>query len=185
MRKNTIVLFTGDNGPETLKRYPNGIHSYGSPGGFRGMKLHVTEGGFREPAILQWPGKAKPGQVSDEPVSGLDLLPTLCEAAGVTPPADRPLDGASFMPLFEGKPIIRTRPLYWQYDVAISQPWTVALREGPWKLLANKALDRFALYNLKDDPAEKQDRAAELPDRVRDLSAKLLRMHREINQAPN
>jgi arylsulfatase A len=121
-RENTLVVFTSDNGPETLKRYPAGVHSYGSPGPLRGMKLHVTEGGIRVPAILRWPGHVRAGRVSAEPVTGLDFLPTFCELAGAAPPADRPLDGASITPLFEGRPVRRTRPLYWQYDVAVSEP---------------------------------------------------------------
>jgi arylsulfatase A len=182
LRENTLVMFTSDNGPETLKRYPNGIHSYGSPGTLRGMKLHVTEGGIRVPAILRWPAKIRRGQVSSAPVSGLDLLPTLCELAGVPLPAGRAIDGTSIAALFEGKPLRRTSPLYWQYDVAISEPWKVAVREGPWKLLGTAKLDQFALYNLEKDREETRDLAASEPERVRRMSAEMRRLHQEINQ---
>lgn len=184
LRDNTLVVFTSDNGPETLKRYPAGIHSHGSPGPYRGMKLHVTEGGLRVPAIIRWPRGVKAGQVSAEPATGLDLLPTFCEAAGVKPPADRPLDGTSILPLFAGKPVKRTVPLYWQYDVAISTPWTLALREGDWKLLGNAELTRFELYNVKLDPAEAVNLADKEPGRTRELSGKMIRIHREINAPP-
>lgn len=181
LRDNTLVVFTSDNGPETLKRYPAGIHSYGSPGPLRGMKLHVTEGGIRVPAILRWPGHIRPGQVSSEPVTGLDFLPTFCEVAGVTPPHDRPIDGASVTRIFEGKRVRRTRPLYWQYDVAISEPWHVAVRDGRWKLLSTPKLDQFALYDLAQDRGETTDLSTSQPERVRKMAAETRRLYREIN----
>src|SRR6185312_1379594 len=66
---DTLVLFTSDNGPETLGRYPEAWRSHGSPGPLRGMKLHLYEGGIRVPGLLRWPGHTRPGQVVDEPVS--------------------------------------------------------------------------------------------------------------------
>lgn len=180
LRQNTLVVFSSDNGPETLNRYPSANRSYGSPGPLRGMKLHVTEAGYRVPGIVRWPARIEPGQVVAEPVCSLDLLPTLCELAGAEPPADRPLDGASLVPLLDGKPVVRPHPLYWQYDRAISRPWTVSLRDGPWKLLANAALDRFELYRVADDVAEQRDLASEQPERVATMAAKLKALHAEI-----
>ena len=183
--RNTLVFFTSDNGPETLRRYPTGNRSHGSPGPFRGMKLHVTEAGYRVPGILCWPGRTKPGSVSDEPVCGTDLLPTVCDAVGVPPrrpgsPAV-PLDGVSILPVLEGKPVPRRKPLYWQYDHAISQPWTLALRDGRWKLLGNAARDRFALYDLRADPSETYDLAREQPAVLARLKAMMIRQQREVN----
>jgi len=186
LRDSTLVFFSSDNGPETLKRYPAAERSYGSPGPLRGMKLHITEAGYRVPGILRWPGHARPGTVSTEPVCNLDLLPTFCEIAGVRPPTDRALDGASILPIFEGKPgtirrmVVRPHPLYWQYDFAISRPWEVSLRDGPWKLLANKMLDRFELYNLSDDIGEARNVAGGHPDLVRNMAAEMKRLHAEI-----
>jgi arylsulfatase A len=182
LREDTFVLFTSDNGPETLKRYKGAERSHGSPGPLRGMKLHVTEAGYRVPGIVSWPAKIKTPATCDEPVCGLDLLPTLCELAGVKPPNDRPLDGASFLPILDGKPIVRTTPLYWQYDKAISKPWTVALRKGPWKLLADAKLEKFELYNLVEDAGEAKDRAAERPELVKELRSEMERLHKEINR---
>ena len=181
LRDDTFVFFSSDNGPETLNRYKTANRSYGSPGPLRGMKLHITEAGYRVPGILRWPGHTKPGTVSAEPVCHLDLLPTLCAIAGVPAPADRALDGASLLPLFDGRPIERPHPLYWQYDFAISQPWEVSLRDGPWKLLADKGLDRFELYNLADDTGETMNLAGRYPERVREMAAAMKHLHAEIN----
>ncbi len=181
LAEGTVVLFTSDNGPETLNRYKGSHRSHGSPGPFRGMKLHVTEGGFRVPFLLRWPGRTRPGQTCAEPAVGTDLLPTLCDALGLKPPAGRALDGASLLPALEGKTVARAVPLYWQYDKAISTPWTLALREGPWKLLSNAALDRFELYDLVKDPSETRDLAAEHPERAREMAESLRARHREIN----
>jgi arylsulfatase A len=128
------------------------------------MKLHMTEGGNRVPGIVRWPGHIKPGQVTDEPVAFVDLMPTLCALAGVSPP-DKPLDGADVGPLlFDGKKPERVKPLYWQYDKALGDTtpiWTVAIRRGDYKLLADAALEKFALYDLKADVGEKHDLSAD------------------------
>src|SRR5262249_33465525 len=147
----------------------------------RGKKSQVYEGGVRVPGILRWPGRIRPAQTSDEPVSGVDVLPTFCALAKVPPPADRAIDGANFAPVFEGKPVVRTTPLYWQFHRADSRH-KVALRVGDWKLYATitgpqlnsngdilqedltslsvAQLDSFALYHLGKDREEKTDLAA-------------------------
>lgn len=179
--ERTLVVFTSDNGPETLKRYPAGIHSFGTAGPLRGMKLHVTDGGIRVPAILRWPGHIRTGRTSSEPVTGLDFLPTFCALAGVPAPADRAIDGESVAPLLEGKGVKRTRPLYWQYDAAISEPWHVAVREGDWKLLSTPKLDQFALYNVAQDKGETTDLATAEPERVRKMAEEMRRRFRDVN----
>ena len=180
LRDDTFVMFTSDNGPETLNRYRGAARSYGSPGVLRGMKLHVYEGGIRVPGIVRWPGVTKPGSVVEDAVSGVDLLPTMCAAAGVDAPTDRHLDGADVARALAGEPIDRAKPLYWQYDAAISKP-RVAIRDGDWKLLANAELDEFELYNLREDPTERDDalereptRAAAMRDALRAMNAEVL-----------
>jgi len=180
LRDNTFIFFTSDNGPETLLRYPAAARSYGTPGPLRGMKLHVTEAGYRVPGIIRWPGHVAPGTTSAEPVCSLDFLPTACALAGIAPPDDRVLDGAPILPLFRGEPIRRPHPLYWQYDFAISPPWKIALREGRWKLLANATLDQFALHDLTEDIAEATDQAARHPEIVKAMEATLRTLHAEI-----
>ena len=180
LRDSTLVYFSSDNGPETLKRYPTGTRSYGVPGPLRGMKLHLYEGGIRVPGILRWPGHAKAGQTVSEPVASYDLLPTFCAIAGAKTPTDRALDGASLLPMFDGKPVARLKPLYWQYDRAIGGENRVAMRDGDWKLLANADLSKFELYNLRSDLAEKTDLAATEPAKLADLTAKLRQLHASV-----
>ncbi|MEZ6048066.1 MAG: sulfatase-like hydrolase/transferase [Planctomycetaceae bacterium] len=99
LRDNTFVLFTSDNGPETLNRYgPRSSRSYGSPAPLRGMKLHVYEGGIRVPGIIRWPGHVEAGSTSAEPICGVDVLPTVCALAGVEVTVDKKLDGANLLP---------------------------------------------------------------------------------------
>eukprot|EP01038_Epipyxis_sp_PR26KG_P009675 gene9675-13025_t len=87
--KDTIVVFTSDNGPET---------SAGSTGLFKGGKRLLTEGGIRVPAIIQWKGKIKKGVASDKFVMSTDLFPTLIEAAGLSMPTHIRIDGVSVLP---------------------------------------------------------------------------------------
>ena len=75
-RRERLVLGTTVHSLVLLNRYPTANRSYGSPGPLRGMKLHVTEGGYRVPGIVRCPGHARPGTVAAEPVCGVDLLPT-------------------------------------------------------------------------------------------------------------
>ena len=185
--KNTFIFFSSDNGPETLMRYAAANRSYGSAGKNRGMKLHLYEGGIRVPGIIRYPGAVKPGSTSDEPVRNTDLLPTLCDLAGVKPPSGRPIDGVSLRPLLQGQPLNRTAPLYWQYDHAVTASDNnlpvpkVALRAGDWKLLAYADFAKYELYNLKTDPEEQRDLAAREPQRVQTMAGQMQQQYREIN----
>ena len=87
------------------------------------------------PGILRWPGHTKAGSVSDEPICGVDVLPTFCEIAGVEVPTDRKIDGTSFLPVFEGEKIQRKTPLYWHFIRSGSEV-KVAMRDGDWKIEA-------------------------------------------------
>lgn len=137
--RNTLVVFSSDNGPETRMRYRSAARAWGSPGPLKGMKLWTTEAGFRVPAIAYWPGTIPPGQGSDSPVSALDFLPTFCRLAGVKLP-ERELDGVDMSPAFAGDSISREKPLLWCYYNALNEP-QVAMRKGPWKILARLEID--------------------------------------------
>ena len=181
LRDNTFVMFTSDNGPETLLRYRGAKNSYGSPGRLRGMKLHMYEGGIRVPSIIRWPGRIKAGSVSSVPVNGTDVLPTLCTMAGVKVPTDRPIDGVNILPVFKGGKPARKIPMYWRYDRAPSKPFTAAMRDGDWKILADNEMTTFALYNLRKDIGEKHNLVDSEPQRFAQMKKKLIKLHAEID----
>ncbi len=198
---NTVVYFSSDNGPETHLRYRGSQRSYGTPGPHRGMKLWTTEAGVRVPGILRWPGHVAAGKVSSAVVSSLDLLPTFAALAGAKLPADRKLDGTDLRPGFDGGPIPRPQPLFWVYYNALNEQ-RVALRDGPWKLLARldggrlpllsnidsasapavraAALTDLSLYRLTDDPGETRDLATAEPARLKEITARMESLHREL-----
>ena len=201
LRDDTLVIFTSDNGPAITR-----MHPHGSSGPLRAKKGHLYEGGIRVPGIIRWPGVIEAGTESDQAVSGVDILPTLCELAGVTPPDDRILDGTSIVPLFTGKPIKRKQPLYWQF-IRANDEIKVAIREGDWKLAARlstpslggsgsleaaemKALKTadltgFELYHLAKDVTEQNEVSAENPDVFQRLQSRMIEMHRQVSdEAP-
>ena len=176
LRENTIIVFSSDNGPETLNRYKTGHRSWGRTGILRGMKLHTHDGGFHVAGIMNWPTGIREPRVVTSAASSLDLLPTLCELARTSVPAERTLDGISLVSMFKtGEVPERTQPLLWVYYNAINDA-RVAMRHGPWKVLARlnggefprlenltpeslkKAqaaeLTDFEIYNLEQDPGE-------------------------------
>ena len=196
VRDDTFVLFTSDNGPAIT-----GMHPHGSAGPLRDKKGAVFDGGIRVPGIVQWPGRLKAGSVSDEPVSGVDVLPTLCEIAGVDIPSDRVLDGVSFLPVLNGQKVDRSKPLYWQFNRSRSDA-KVAVRSGRWKLVASldvpdpkpsggipegemqaikmASLTDFRLFDLSSDIAEESDVAERFPDQFNKLRNQMTEMYREV-----
>lgn len=205
LAENTLVFFTSDNGPETLLRYPNGWRSHGSPGPLRGMKLHVYDGGIRVPGIVRWPPRVKAGQTSGEPICNIDLLPTLCELAGLQLP-NRPLDGSSIVPLFDNKPLTRQQPLCWHYYRSISGPkaamrigdfmilgsWeqdvlpSGTVQKGDMEILKTRKLVSFELYNLKNDIGQQTNLAGKEPERIAEMRNKLVRFYTDLqDQMPD
>ncbi len=153
LKENTLVLFSSDNGPS-----PEGGQSlefFRSTGPLSGHKRSMREGGIRVPMIARWPGKIKPGRVSDHPSAFWDFLPTACEVVGVEPPED--IDGISYLPELLGRTNEQKKHEYFY--------WIWSVRVGNWKLHP-RGRDRFALYNLENDIAEKHDLADELPEIV-------------------
>ncbi len=203
LRDDTMVFFTSDNGPETLNRYGGAWRSHGSPGPLRGMKLHIRDGGIRVPGILRWPGKTKPGTVCGEPISGVDVLPTLCALAGVDAPKDRRIDGASFAAIFDGKKVQRATPLFWHYFKAFDLT-KVAMRDGDWKIVGlwdgpagrpgsslqpgdmetikTAKLVAFELYDMRQDIGETTDLAKKEPERTRAMSRRLVEVYTEVQR---
>ena len=203
-RDNTLIVFTSDNGPETLKRYGGAVRSYGRPGPLRGMKLHTTDAGFRVAGIMNWKGRIRPaGKPVSTPLSALDLLPTSCALANAKAPSHLILDGTNFLPVLDGKQLVREKPLVWVYFNALNDA-RVAMRDGRWKVLAklnggklaklqNVTADSASLvrdakltdievYDLGTDIGESNNIAAEDPARTARLKATLEQQYRELVQ---
>ena len=166
--EKTLVVFSSDNGANL-----EFIESLGSTGGLRGYKRMLYEGGMRTPFIARWPGKIQPSTTSDLLTSSVDFLPTAAELSGVPGPKD--LDGHSIVPtlLGKGQQVVHASLYFEIYEPYFQQ----AVRMGDWKgyRLGTKA--PLELYNLKSDPAEKQNIAAAHPDIVKRIEAIMTAEH--------
>lgn len=173
IRNNTLIVFTSDNG---------GHRAATSNWPLRGSKQDPYEGGVREPWIASWPGVIPAGVVSDEQVTGVDILPTFCDVARASLPAGQAIDGVSLLPVMKGTGELKKRCLYWHYPHynSYNLPPNSFIRAGDWKLIRWYAGDtKYELFNLKDDLSEKYDLADKMPDKVKELDEKLTRWLRE------
>jgi arylsulfatase A-like enzyme len=172
--KNTIFIFSGDNGAN--RYFPDAQHPEGifSPNvdprtgvKFRGFKGQLYEGGLRVPYVVYWPGHIEGGRVSDHLCSFTDVMPTLCELAGAQCPKDS--DGQSFAPELLGAKAGRQQPqheyLYWEHRDQ------VAVRSGPWKAIQPKKNGEWELYNLDSDISETKNVAGDEPQLLKKLIA--------------
>lgn len=168
--RDTVVMFSSDNGP-----HQEGGHKmpfFDSNGPLKGMKRDLYEGGIRVPFIVRWPGTVEVGRVSDH-ISGFqDILPTLCDLAGVQ--AQPKTDGLSLAPLLTGRTGEQKRHshLYWEF---YERGGRLAVIKGDWKAVRlNVQKDPDApieLYHLSNDPGEERDVASKHPDIVREMAA--------------
>lgn len=175
---NTVIMFIGDNGGLST--------SEGSPTSnlpLRGGKGWVYEGGIREPYLIKWPGVTKPGSTCDVPVVSTDFYPTMLDMAGLPAKPQQTLDGVSLVPLLKGEGTIRRDALYWHYPHYSNQGGFPggAVRMGDYKLVERYEDGRFHLYNLKEDIGEKADLAADMPDRVKAMRAKLHGWYKQVD----
>ncbi len=171
--ERTLVIFTSDNG------------SRGDRGGsnqpLRGGKFNTWEGGLRVPCIMRWPGVIPAGTISREIITALDFLPTLARLAGAEPPADRIIDGKDVRPLLFGEPgAVSPHDAFFYYLGDRLQ----AVRSGPWKLHVWRDGSALCeLYNLVEDIGETRNVAADHPDVVRELQARVEAMREDIGDA--
>jgi arylsulfatase A-like enzyme len=169
LAKRTVVIFTSDNG---------GLLGVTNNAPLRAGKGHPYEGGIREPLIVRWPKVIKPGTLSGEPVTSVDYLPTICEAAGVPLPRDHTIDGVSLVRHLKSngtKPLDR-EAIFWHFPHYRGNivPYSI-IRAGGWKLIKRYEGKTFELFNLKADLPEKNDLSENMPEKVKELDAKLER----------
>ena len=174
---NTLIVFTSDNGPAWE----------GSPGPFKGGKTDLHEGGLRVPFIAVWPGKILPGKLSFQDGHIADLLPTFCEAVGISI-TKVPLDGISLLPVFTKNATLPERTLLWQMDVYKQlqrhyekpKPYASTIaKHGKWKLLADGEVP-VELFDLENDPMEIKNLLGSQPA----IEAKLATAIKNFLQAP-
>ncbi len=170
LAENTVVVFSSDNGGAGYIGLPEVNKPY------RGWKLTFFEGGIRVPMFVKWPGHIKPGSKSETMVSHLDLLPTAAAAAGAELPSDRVIDGVNLLPLLEAAPVV-PRVIFWR------DGHYQAVQVAGWKLQTADRPNKTWLFNLNEDPTEKKDLAAEMPDKVAELKA-LIAKHNATQREP-
>ena len=167
--KNTLVIFTSDNGP-WLTQLDHG----GSAGILYEGKNSTYEGGMREPAIAWWLGKIKSHVISTALANSMDILPTFAKLSGADLPKDRILDGMDISDLLFGKKDKVRNMIYYYINQNL-----YAIRKGPWKahFTTHPSYSREApvphdpplLYNIDVDPSEKYNVAKQHPDIIEDL----------------
>lgn len=154
LEKNTLVIFTSDNGGERF--------SYNWP--FRGQKMELYEGGIRVPAIVKWPGVTRAGTISDQPVITMDWTATMIAAAGGKPDATYPLDGEDLSDLLGSKRPRFDRPFFWRTRRQ------GGVRIGRWKYLRDGKDE--ALHDLSVDEREQANFAETEVEKLADLRAR-------------
>jgi arylsulfatase A len=159
LEKNTLVIFTSDNGP----------YQGGSTAGLRGTKGTPWEGGYRVPFIARWPGQIPSGTSNDSISMNIDILPTISAITGAELPDDLVIDGKNLMPVLRGKQQVVHEKLYFFADEQIA-----AVRTQHWKtvlLVRYRGINRWLpdhdvrlLFNMDDDPYERYSLASHRED---------------------
>lgn len=175
-RDNTMIVFFSDNGGTQARnddpQYPADNYTPGRSHGnnlpLRGNKTQLYEGGIRVTAFANWPGKLQPGKFT-APLHAVDWMPTLTALGGAASKGELKWDGRDVWPWLSGAAKPESRAIYW----AGTKFQTSAVRDGDWKLLVTRRNDKAELFNLANDPFEKNDLAAKEPARVQKLRALL------------
>lgn len=160
LRENTVVLYFSDNGP----------NSWRWNGGMKGRKGSVDEGGIRSLLFVRWPGQVQPGRTISQIAGAIDLLPTLASLAGISPPADKPLDGLNLAPL------LKTTDVAWPERTLFSH-WNgrTSVRTQQYRLDGSGAL-----FDMTADPGQQHDIAGNHPAIVAQLSNAIAKWHSDV-----
>jgi arylsulfatase A-like enzyme len=167
LEDNTFILFFNDNGGTRDNASSNGD--------LRGWKGSNFEGGIRVPCIFKWPGKLEAGKVYDNPISGLDFLPTAYAAAGGSKIIGKEFDGVNLLPYITGKTDNAPHDiLFWRLGN------NAAVREGNWKYVLAKDGSEF-LFDLDRDRSETNDLSTKFPIVFKRLKFKLAQWEKELS----
>ncbi len=184
MDKNTIVIFTSDNGPMPA-------FEGSRTAGLRGSKVSLYEGGTRMPFIIRWPGHTPAGKVNETTVlNATDLFQMFCHLADTTMPNSNSFDGEDLSDVFFGKTPMRKKEMLWEYGrnntsfgypkIARDRSPNVAIREGKWKLLVNADGTGAELYDISADQNETTSLAEKNPDVTKRLTEKVLAWRKSL-----
>ena len=169
--KNTLVVFTSDNGGYLT--YGESFRNISSNGVLRGQKTELYEGGHRVPTIVSWPGRIEPG-VTDETGHSTDVMPTFTTLAGVAKD-DVETDGVDLGPLLFLRESLPKRMLFWRAD------GDRAVRHGVWKLFFTGT--KAELFNLDDDIEEQYNLAEQQPKRVVAMTKAWVKWEQNVNRS--
>jgi arylsulfatase A-like enzyme len=164
--RNTVVIFTSDNGGAAYVGLPSNRP-------FRGWKGTFFEGGIRVPLFMRWPLGIRAGTRIEVPTQHIDMFPTIAAAAGAALPRNRVIDGMNLLPLMRNHAHV-SRTLFWRsggYE---------AVRDGDWKLQVSPNPPRLWLFNLAADATEQHNLASNRPDQVMRLRQELVRHDRQM-----
>jgi arylsulfatase A-like enzyme len=174
LAQDTIVIFLTDNGPARVR----------FNAGLRGWKGTVYDGGIHVPCYIRWPARFPAGRVMDRIAAHIDIVPTLLEACGVSPPAGLRFDGRSLMPLLRGESDVAwpDRTLFFQWHrgdrperdrafAARSQKYSLVRREPPPE---SRTVPPLELFDMESDPYQQHDLAAREPRIVEKMHADYL-----------
>jgi len=192
---HTIIVFFSDNGGNMYDKVDGTTPTSNLP--LRGGKATVYEGGIREPCIIAWPGRTKPGSRNDTVIQSTDFFPTFVKLLGLETPPGQIFDGVNIGDTFVGKPLDREAIFtYFPHSPPIVPdvlPPAVTVVAGDWKLIrlfyeGENGAHAYRLYHLKDDLGEQYDLAAAQPGRVKEFDAlieKFLTDTKAVTPKPN
>lgn len=180
LTRNTLVIFTNDNGGEWLSRNEPFFHG----------KNTLWEGGVRVPLVMRWPARIPANQTTRQVAITMDLTSTVLAATGTPASATLPPDGIDLLPVVGGNRAPIERTLFWRI---LNRTRTQrSVRSGPWKVIVDgdfgalglSEVVHVMLFNLSSDPGERHDVAAQNPARVAELVAALKKWDREVPLHP-
>lgn len=181
LEDNTIIFFTSDNG--THREGGHRPDYFDSNGPYRGYKRDLYEGGIHVPMFVSYPGHIQPNSVCETPYAFWDILPTLAMLAGISDDSLPACDGIPIKPLLKGKGKSvateeKTRVLYWEFYESPGG-FSQAIRLGKWKGIRKRLGIPLELYNLEEDPGEKQNLVTDYPEIIAQLEQALIESRTE------
>jgi arylsulfatase A len=165
IEKNTLVLFSGDNGSSFSPKSEIGKRFNQARNGLRGFKRGMYEGALRQAALAWWPGTVPAGRVDDQPWAFWDLMPTFVEMSGAKPPKDYETDGFSLLEYLKGGLVPKRDYFYWELHNS-NRP-VQAARFGKYKAVRNGIDKPVEIYDLSKDSAESKNLADAHPELVK------------------